>query len=69
MRTIAENLIEMAQALRMNRGQLIIADETLTESQFAKIKLALLLMDSEPVVKLRAIVEDWGNEKIVREMY
>lgn len=62
--TVAEALADMAKFLRQ-RGIVEACDR---EGSIARSVLALKLAE-KPGVLLRAVVEDWPIERIVRELY
>ncbi len=67
--THAEVLICLGESVMRPRGRVIEANEPLDSTAFARIKLALDLLRARPSVRFRAVVEGWGAEEIVREVY
>lgn len=67
--THAEILLGLARAVRLPPGVLIEAAGPVSESDYARIKLALDFERRGPGLIFRAIVEEWGPYRIVREVY
>lgn len=74
--TCAEWLLEIADDLLLDKNKLgimqdgcVAACETPQNVIFARIALVLKLRRAPGVVVMRAIVEDWSQERIVRELY
>lgn len=68
-KTQAERLVDVAVFLRHPKGRLIIAEETMTDDQYARIKLALDFVDKGPATIMRGVVEEWSRYRIVQEVY
>lgn len=67
-RILAEELLELAEQVRFPRS-LILSMPAMEGKQLARIKLALDLLDRPPSFKLRAIVEEWDQRRLVEELY
>lgn len=67
--TMAELLIEAARAMKSQPGKLIIAGDCLSEPiRQARMALAMKLMKAPPVIRFRAIMENWSLSQIIREL-
>lgn len=65
----AECLLDLARAILYPRRLCILADGgNWGSSQLAEIKLAIEL-ERKPGLCLRALVEGWDRQRLVREMY
>lgn len=64
----AEYLITLAKIIKHPRTDLVVAID-MTDTDIARVRLALELDRCSIAFKLRAMVEDWGPEQINRELY
>lgn len=67
--TVAERLLDLADAMRRPKHQVICGEKPVGDWVYACIVLALALEDSPPALKIRAIIEGWDEPRIVREIY
>lgn len=67
--TAAEHLLELAEAVRRPRDLLLVPTQPMAEHHFARIRLALDFEALPPVVRLRAVVEEWSYLDLVREVH
>lgn len=73
--TAAERLMDLAAAIDTPRGQVITCDSKHVEGvvwddfTLARCKVALDLKRRGPAFVLRAIMEEWPVNRIVRELY
>lgn len=67
--TLAERLIELADALLLPRGQLMIAERAVDDVTLARIKLALDFRRLPVGKRFTAIVGEWDQQKMLREVY
>jgi hypothetical protein len=65
--TYGEFLVDVATSLQGSR-LITVEDTPYNDVAYARIKLALLLK-RKPAILLRAIVEEWSIQDIVREVY
>lgn len=66
---IPELLLDLARDVRLYRKALIVPTEPMGEQQFRQVKLALDLLNKSAEFRLRAMVERWSIQRLVREMY
>lgn len=68
--SVAEMLLELAVAVQHPRDVILDMSDTETDSgRIERIKTALDLYRKPPVLKFRAIYENWDMQRLVREMY
>ena len=67
--TCAEGLLEFAAAVEFPRGTLVIAPEDMDATDLARARLSLELLRAPPVIRFRAIVEDWPLTTIVAALH
>jgi len=70
--TLAEKLLDIADALLHPRGQVIQAVGSpahFSPEVLSRVALALRMSKAPKVLQLRAIAEGWDNVRIVRELY
>lgn len=65
---VAEYLITLAKIVKHPRSDLVAVID-MTDTDIARVKLALDLDRRDTAFKLRAMVEDWSPERINRELY
>lgn len=65
--TDAERLINIADAILHPHERLIIADGG--PSYTVDLVALALRLHSKPGIALKAMIEEWGRERIVRELY
>lgn len=66
---IPELLLDLARDIRLYQEVLIVPTEPMGEQQFRQVKLALDLLNKPMEFRLRAMVEGWSIQRLVREMY
>lgn len=64
-----EALIIVARALRDQPRKLCVPDGQMSEFDLARVALAIKFDDADPGLKLRALIENWSWERIIRELY
>ena len=76
MPTIAERLIDLADELKHPIGELVVADperecfhNDYLGAALSRTRLAQDFVRKPKGFQLRAIVEEWSHERIVREVY
>lgn len=69
--TCAEGLLDLAESILMPRSSLVIAENTNSENFGRVLALYNLGLDlrRSKVISLRAIVENWDQLRINRELY
>ncbi len=67
-KTMGERILDLAKELHSIRHKIIIADTTVTDVHLARVKLALDF-ERRPEIIFQAIMENWDQPRIVREMY
>lgn len=65
----AERMLELVNGGLSPKRELVRLCGPLSEECFAVIALALKLNAQPPVVRFRAVAEDWDRQRIVRELY
>lgn len=68
--TLAERLIALADCLyEGGRDKVVYINQDPGEVNLARMALGLALRNRPKVFILRAIVENWSQERLMREMY
>lgn len=68
--SVAEHLLNMARDLRgVSSTTLMVALRPMSDVELAEVKLALDFSTLGNIIHLRAMVEEWDQERIVRETY
>lgn len=74
--TFIEYVLHVAEVLKSNRSELIKPDEiseNMSDKQArtlcARVALAKALSEKPKGFQFRALIEEWDNERLVREMY
>lgn len=67
---LAERLLALADTLyEGGRGSVVIVDQDPGETNLARMALGCALRRKEKVFILRAIVENWDQRTLMKEMY
>ena len=70
--SLTETLIEVAEALMEDKTELIVAEtnESINcDTICARVALSVAFTKRPKGFQLRALVENWNSQKLVREMY
>ena len=66
----AEKLIELAEFIKSDPGNLIIIDRPVSAKTLSMIKVALDFVSKvSPAIRMRAMIEDWSYDEVVRSIY
>lgn len=66
----AEKLLDLAEAVKKPAGVVIcVEDARMGPDTLSRVQTALRLAEMPPVIRMRAILEDWDMYRIVRELH
>jgi hypothetical protein len=66
----AEKLLDLAEAVKKPAGVVIcVENANMGPDTLSRVQTALKLAEMPPVIRMRAILEDWDMYRIVKEVY